>query len=60
MTGGRSGGPSPGGPSLARRGQTLYIRPMARATRHFSLSLQSPLLATGSLPLGGLLLRLAR
>jgi hypothetical protein len=33
---------------------------MARATRHFSLSLQSPLLATGSLPLGGLLLRLAR
>jgi hypothetical protein len=33
---------------------------MANAIRHLSLSLQSPLLATGILPLGGLLLRLAR
>jgi hypothetical protein len=33
---------------------------MATAIRHLSLSLQSPLLATGSLLLRGLLLRLAR
>jgi hypothetical protein len=47
--------------SLARRPQSLYHRfPMATAIRHLSLSLASPLPATGSLPLGLLLLRLAR
>jgi len=40
--------------------QNLYIPRMATATRTFSLSLGSPLLATGSLLLGRLLLRLAR
>ena len=57
-----SGSPSesPSG-SLARRAQSLYDpSPMASAIRHVSLSLASPLPATGSLPLGLLLLRLAR
>jgi len=45
---------------LDPRPQSPYIPFMAPATRHLSLSLASPLLATGSLLLGRLLLRLAR